>query len=132
MSPKKVVGYFGSWAGYRKGDANFDVNNINPSLYTHLVYTFLGVESNGTVKYLDPNLDLTENWGRGFIEKFIALRSKSPSTKFLMSIGGWNMGSAVFSEIAANPTARSNFARNVNSICNKHGFDGFDLDWEVS
>lgn len=48
-----------------------------------------------------------------------------------MSIGGWNAGSAVFSQIAANSSARSDFAQNVANVVNEHGFDGFDLAWEV-
>lgn len=47
-----------------------------------------------------------------------------------MSIGGWTAGSGVFSQIAANQNSRSNFARGVLDILNKHGFDGFDFDWE--
>lgn len=124
--------YYGTWSAYRQGNGKFEVDNIDPTICTHIIYTFLGANSDGTVKYLDSYLDLSENWGKGYIDKFIALKSKSPNTKFLMSIGGWNMGSAVFSQIAANPSARSNFAQNVANVLNKHGFDGFDFDWEVT
>lgn len=41
-----------------------------------------------------------------------------------MSVGGWTAGSGVYSQIAANQNARSNFAKSVLDILNKHGFDG--------
>ena len=80
---------------------------------------------------MDSYLDLSDNWGKGYIDKFIALKSQSPNTKFLMSIGGWNAGSGVYSKIAASASLRETFAQNVLNVLNKHGFDGFDFDWEV-
>jgi chitinase len=49
----------------------------------------------------------------------------------MFSIGGWSAGSEIFSQIAANASSRSKFAQGVLQMCNKHDFDGFDLDWEV-
>lgn len=91
----------------------------------------MGADENGGVKYLDPYLDLSDNYGKGYIEKFISLKSQSPSTKFLMSIGGYNAGSKVFSKIAGNSCTREAFAQNVLCMINKHNFDGFDFDWEA-
>lgn len=65
-----------------------------------------------------------------YINQFIALRQKSPSTKFLFSIGGWTAGSGVFSRIASSHVTRSNFARSVLEFSQRFGFDGFDFDWE--
>jgi len=48
----------------------------------------------------------------------------------LIAIGGWNEGSAKYSAVVANPTTRANFVKNAVDFVLKHGFDGFDLDWE--
>lgn len=127
---KKIVGYWQTYAAYRRGEAMFEVNDIDPTLFTHLIYTFLGAREDGTVFYLDPYLDLEENNGRGYIRKFLNLKSRSPSTKFMFSIGGWNAGTATFSKIAASPSSREKFARSVLEVIKANGFDGFDLDWE--
>jgi chitinase len=47
------VCYYGSWAVYRPGNGKFDVENIDPTLCTHLIYTFVGVSSEGGVTILD-------------------------------------------------------------------------------
>jgi chitinase len=59
-----VFCYYGSWATYRTGVAQFDVENIDATLCTHLVYTFMGLE-NGVIVSLDPDNDFEENWGKG-------------------------------------------------------------------
>lgn len=63
------------------------------------------------------------------ISNFIALRNRNPSARFLFSIGGWNAGSANFSRIANSPALRTTFVNSVMEVVNRHGFDGFDLDW---
>lgn len=56
--------YYGSWATYRPGIAQFDVENIDPSLCTHIVYTFMGLNG-GVIASLDPFNDFEENFGKG-------------------------------------------------------------------
>lgn len=48
----------------------------------------------------------------------------------MAAVGGWNLGSAVFSQLASNVTSRVNFAKNTVAFLRLHKFDGFDLDWE--
>lgn len=75
------------------------MNDIDPNLCTHLIYTFFGITSDATVRILDPYLDLSENYGRGNIEKFIALKKLNPNLKTMAAIGGWNEGSITFSSV---------------------------------
>jgi GH18 family chitinase len=49
----RVVCYYGSWAVYRPGNGKFDVENIDPTLCTHLIYTFVGINTEGAVTILD-------------------------------------------------------------------------------
>ncbi|TQS33844.1 hypothetical protein Golomagni_05797 [Golovinomyces magnicellulatus] len=50
-------------------------------------------------------------------------------TKIMMGIGGWK-DNAGFSQGAATNESRKNFASNVAAVCDKHGFDGVNIDWE--
>ncbi|XP_063982354.1 chitinase-like protein 3 [Diachasmimorpha longicaudata] len=129
-APEKVVYcYFGSWAVYRPGKGEFQIENINPSLCTHLVYTFVGLEG-VNVKVLDPWQDLPDQAGKDGFRRFNAIRMKNPWLQTLVAMGGWNEGSVQYSEMAANPESRKKFTENVIKFLQKHGFSGFDLDWE--
>lgn len=117
---EKCVGYWGTWANYRQGDGKFDYTNIDPNIFTHLIYTFFGLSVDGDIKLLDEWLDVE----LGFIAKFIALKSVNPNCKMLASIGGWNCQPSTFSQMAASPTSRSAFAKNTFDFLKKYGFDG--------
>lgn len=127
---KKVVCYVGTWAVYRPGQGRFDIEHIDPLLCTHLMYGFFGINEDATVRVIDPYLDLEENWGRGHIKRFVALKSVNPQLKTLAAIGGWNEGSRKFSKMAASAELRKRFIHDCVAFCQRHGFDGIDLDWE--
>lgn len=94
-----MVCYYGTWATYRQGNGKFGVENIDPHLCTHLVYSFLGISDDGSLKILDEYLDLEENWGRGNIKKFINLKQVNPKLKLMVAVGGWNEASLGFSNV---------------------------------
>ncbi|XP_075986238.1 acidic mammalian chitinase-like isoform X2 [Anticarsia gemmatalis] len=125
-----VICYYGSWATYRPGDGKYDVENIDPLACTHLIYSFAGINEQGTVIALDPWLDLPDNWGRNNYGKFNALKEKNPSLKTLLAVGGWNEGSAKYSKMAADASLRKNFIDSAITMLSTHGFDGLDVDWE--
>lgn len=127
---EKLLCYYGTWATYRPGNGAFNVRDIDPSLCTHAIYSFVGINADATIKVLDPNLDLEENGGKGNIKKFVSLKSANPRLKTMVAIGGWNEGSAKFSAVAANQELRVQFAENAAAFCKKYGFDGLDMDWE--
>uniref|UniRef100_A0A182IVC1 chitinase n=1 Tax=Anopheles atroparvus TaxID=41427 RepID=A0A182IVC1_ANOAO len=127
---KSIVCYYASWSTYRPGRGQFDVENINPHLCTHLLYSFFGIDDAGSVIVLDPWLDLEVNFGRGNIRRFNELRSFNPNLKTLAAIGGASVDAAIFSRIAANAALRSAFARNAREFCQTHRFDGVDIGWE--
>ena len=58
----RIVCYFESWATYRTGNGKFDVEMIDPNLCTHLIYAFMGINSNAEVTILDSwnDIDLGE------------------------------------------------------------------------
>jgi chitinase len=45
------------------------------------------------------------------------------------AIGGWTL-SKTFPAMAANATARTNFAKQCIDLIRDYGFDGIDIDWE--
>jgi len=59
--------YWGTWANYRPGDGKFEPSNIDPSLCTHISYTFFGIETSGEFKSLDTWLDMDDGLGKPVI-----------------------------------------------------------------
>ncbi|KAJ2938715.1 hypothetical protein O0L34_g3325 [Tuta absoluta] len=127
---KRIICYYGTWAADRSGDGRFRVEDVDTSLCTHLVYAFVGINAEGFVISLDPELDLPDNNGRDNFGKFNALKEKNPNLKTILSVGGWNEGSANYSIMAASETFRKNFISSALNLVETHGFDGFDIDWE--
>lgn len=126
----KVVCYFGSWAVYRPGAGKYDISYIDPSLCTHMIYTFVGLGSDDTVKVLDSWQDLPDDYGKNGFGRFNQLRQLNPDVKTMIAIGGWNEGSSKYSQVMANPSRRAKFVNSVVDFVLKYGFDGFDVDWE--
>ncbi|KAK2718199.1 chitinase-3-like protein 1 [Artemia franciscana] len=128
---RNVVCYYGSWAVYRPGDGKFDVEDIDPTICTHLIFGFAALD-NQTYKIVafDPWNDLYDDGGRGAYERFVALKNKNPEAKALLAIGGWNEGSVKYSYMASQPERRRGFVDSVVPFLQKYGFDGFDMDWE--
>ncbi|GAB0090565.1 Glyco_hydro_18 domain-containing protein [Sergentomyia squamirostris] len=118
--------YYATWASYRNGNGKVDIEQINPHLCTHVIYTFVGLKSNGEVNLLDSWFDISLNG----LNRFINLKKQNPSLKLLVAMGGWNEGSVQYSNVANSPTLRAAMVNNVVAFCKQYGFDGFDLDWE--
>ncbi|XP_050100084.1 acidic mammalian chitinase-like [Anopheles aquasalis] len=128
---KHVFVYHGSWATYRSEPGKFNVSDFDPKLCDHALYAFFGIDASGSVIILDRWLDLEEDGGRGNIRRFNELKRDNPSLKTLASIGGDKVPSSIFSQVAASSSLRSTFASNAKRLCQEHGFDGVDIDWEV-
>lgn len=58
-------------------------------------------------------------------------RAHSQGAYVYPSIGGWSL-SKPFPKMAANAKSRRNFAKNCVGLIREYGFDGIDVDWEVS
>lgn len=95
-----------------------------------MIYTFVGLNDNGTINILDKWADLPNDGGRDGFNKFNQLRNNNPRTKTLVAIGGWNEGSATYSKVAGDPVLRANFVEAAATFVRKYGFNGLDFDWE--
>lgn len=87
--------YFGSWTGWRPGNGKFTVSDIDPKLCTHISYSFIGLSDTGSVNILD---------GGDLFPSFINLKMINPNVKLLVSMGGWNQGSEVYSNVKKKST----------------------------
>jgi len=128
---KVVVCYWGTWANYRPKDGKFTPEDIDPTLCTHLIYSFAGLDAEkDAIKPLDPWMDLEEGYALSGYRKATDLKYAYPHLKVTIAIGGWNEGSKKYSEMAADRERRKRFAESVVAFCKEHNFDGLDLDWE--
>ncbi len=55
---KRVMCYYTNWSGYRPGDGQFSIQDIDPNLCTHIIYSFAKVQGNdlATTEGNDPGL----------------------------------------------------------------------------
>jgi chitinase len=92
---------------------------------------------NGTIVQGDPWADTGMSypgdvWSdpiKGSFKQLILLKQANPKLKTIISIGGWSWSNR-FSDVAADPATRSNFANSAVNFLRKYSFDGVDLDWE--
>ncbi|CAF3765968.1 unnamed protein product [Rotaria magnacalcarata] len=119
---KRVICYHTNWSAYRPGDGKFSVNDIDPNLCTHIIYSFARVQGNG--------LASTEDSDPEMYKRIMALKQQNPDLKISLAVGGWNHGSAPFTQMVATEQSRAEFVENSYKFLKEHGFDGLDLDWE--
>ncbi|XP_049881300.1 chitinase-3-like protein 1 [Pectinophora gossypiella] len=116
-----IICYFNSQAAYVRGYGKFDIERIDPTLCTHVVYMSAGIDRNGFVTSLDPDLDLPE--GRDFYGQVNALKKDHPHLKTLLSID-------VDTIIARNRTQW--LIGSSIRFLGDYGFDGLNLNWGES
>ncbi|KAF7265572.1 hypothetical protein GWI33_021026 [Rhynchophorus ferrugineus] len=127
-SGKTIYCYFESWTVYRPGNGKFDIEDIDPTLCTHVAFTFLGIQENGSISILDPWE--SDSDGLNGFQRFVNLKNQNPNLKVIVSMGGWNEMSEKYSEVVADATKRTVLKNEVLAFIQAHKFDGFDFDWE--
>jgi len=123
---KKLICYYTNWSAYRTIPASFLPSDLDPTLCTHIVYSFalLDPESLEMVES-DPWLDIDS----GFFEQVTALKAQGP--KVIIAIGGWtDSADDKYSRMVNNVASRANFVAKAVEFIEMHNFDGLDLDWE--
>ncbi|KAL5337119.1 hypothetical protein BJX70DRAFT_399926 [Aspergillus crustosus] len=117
------IGYYEGWNPQRSCDVVLP-ENINVSPWTHLFYSFAGIhETDFTITTTNPNDE--EYW-----VKFNALKKKKVTLKTYISVGGWDVGGKVFSDMVRFPGTRKAFINSALAMMTDYGFDGIDIDWE--
>ncbi|XP_016285570.1 chitinase-3-like protein 1 isoform X1 [Monodelphis domestica] len=117
----KLVCYYTSWSQYRDGDAKCLPDNIDANLCTHVIYSFANISNNqiDTWEWNDVTLYETLN----------ELKQRNTKLKTLLSVGGWNIGTKRFSDMASQTESRQTFINSVTEFLRTYDFDGLDLAW---
>lgn len=100
---------------------------MNATLCTHYLYAFAILDQNALVitpsdEWADISLDGYAN--------FVALKSKNPKAKFLISIGGASDSKTKYAKLVRVTVSINNFVTSVLAFLNLYKFDGLDIDWE--
>jgi len=98
-----------------------EIQRIDAAKVTTLIYAFAQVRSSGDVYFDGPE-------STAYLERLQRLRRTNPNLKLTASVGGW--GADHFSDAALTTSTRERFATSILELVQKHGLDGFDIDWE--
>ena len=86
---------------------------------THINYAFLIPNDDGTfAPIMNP-----------FLVMDMVGRAHQKGVKVLVSVGGWGWD-AQFEKMAAEPSTRAAFVKNLLAVVAENKFDGVDIDWE--
>lgn len=117
---KLVGGYYTDWDMYGR---QFPAKDIPVDKLNTIYYAFIKYDRSGNVSLLDSYSDNIQ------LPALMDLQHKFPYLKVLLSFGGYTLSSD-FPYLAQDPTARTNFAKNVLAMLEQFKFSGVDIDWE--
>lgn len=119
--------YYPSWRIYK----GFAPSYLPLDCINQVLYAFVRLNDDGTLKYLDEFADCTKeaDGEKGCLRALAKLKRQKPGLKTLVSVGGGS-GSQEFSGIAADPKRRVAFAKSCKQFVEHWHLDGVDIDWE--
>ena len=114
------------------GAGKFTVDEIDTSLCTHIIYSFVILDNeNHVIKVHDSWLDMDKPVNLGNFRKFTDLKKTNPNAKYMVALGGWNDSKrSKYSELLASPDKIAKFVEHAIGFLTEYGFDGLDLDYE--
>ena len=115
-SSKKPIAVIAYYAGRTTMIDSFEVEKL-----THLIFCFCHLKGN--------LLSVSNARDSATIQKMVALKSRNPQLKIILSLGGWG-GCQTCSPVFTSKKGRKEFAKSVRDLNNYFGTDGIDLDWE--
>ncbi|XP_074029368.1 uncharacterized protein [Leptinotarsa decemlineata] len=116
----KVICTYASWRFYH----GVKPEDFDPSLCTHFVYTYVGINEKGELRNGDPTLDVR------LFPRVVDLKKKNRKLKVMLSIGGSGASNAtLFSGLAADAEKTAAFIKSASHFMKTYDFDGLDIDW---
>ncbi|KAJ7114949.1 hypothetical protein C8R44DRAFT_984268 [Mycena epipterygia] len=120
------IGYYEAWAATR-GCMSYTPEKISAETLTHINFAFALISSSFNVVEMSPgDSDL---WKRT-----TALKSRNPTLKVFLSIGGWTFNdpptAKIFSDMVGSDASTKTFITSLLRVFETYGFDGLDVDWE--
>lgn len=88
---------------------------------THIIFSFCHLKGN--------RLSVDNRGDSLTIQRLVALKSRNPKMKVILSLGGWS-GCETCSPVFSTSAGRIEFARSVKELNDYFKTDGIDLDWE--
>ncbi|XP_050079355.1 endochitinase [Anopheles maculipalpis] len=122
----RLICHYTTWSQGRADPYSYRIEDIPGDLCTHVVYNFVGVDTEEyELAMLQREIDVVQN---GF-GRFIDLKQRFPDLKMHVAVGGWDHGGAPFSKMAAFRNRRKKFIDSVVKFMGRYGFDGIELVW---
>ncbi|KAK3933773.1 putative glycosyl hydrolases family 18 protein [Diplogelasinospora grovesii] len=127
----RIVGYYEAWKVNDVCAAvNLGMKNIPLGSLTHLIVSF------GYITPGDFKIEPMPGVSGDTLSAFTAIKSSNPSTKIMISLGGWSFTDngtdtqAVFTDLVSSHSNREAFISNLLGFLSHYAFDGVDFDWE--
>jgi chitinase len=123
--------YWRSWSTDRSPTCNrFEPSDIDDTTYTHLVYSFASISSDGHIEPWVGSWDEVEKY-----KEFNKVKERNPDIKTVIAVTegifyGAGMNPVTFNEVAETDASRIAFAQSVVSFLALYDFDGVDIDWD--
>lgn len=129
-SDKRTVGYYEGW-NLERPCGTMTPAQIPLGYYTHINFAFALIHPQ--TFHIAPMDSHTPDQYR----PVAALKASQPGLEVWIAIGGWAMNDpgpyrTAFSDMAKSDGAQDAFFESLVTFLFQYGFDGVDIDWEVS
>ncbi|KAF9358965.1 hypothetical protein BGX26_000507 [Mortierella sp. AD094] len=123
VQAQRMVGYYGKTVGGCPDNPPFAPSDLPVELYTHLNFAFALINDDGVIA-IDKEGD--DNMYKALND----LKAKKPTLRTAITVGGWDMNMAHYSEMVSTADNRQKFIKSAIAFVRERGFDGIDFDWE--
>ena len=119
-SSKVVIGYASIWTP-------IDFSKIPANKLTHIIYSFLNINSDGTLIFGDAGCNSC--CATTFLNQLLEIKNNNKHLKIQISIGGASWASS-FMPVVSSDAKRSVLVNAISNLLSTYSLDGVDIDWE--